>query len=126
MMPDGVCDFRRPRGGFTVYIRPTAEKKRQRTPLPAKTGLPPRLIGSWRQISGRYVDKETGEERPDLSRKPHGYFHVDVCGNESWNGTRQVRTFVIAGNSITIMADIVNPMTGKPAVHRVTFERAND
>jgi len=46
-----------------------------------------------------------------------------VSWNESWNGSRQVRTFEIAGDSMTIMADIINPMTGRPAVHRVTFER---
>ena len=138
--------------------------------------IPPELIGTWRQLTGRYVDNETGDERPGLSLKPNGYFHfdangrlfnvttdsarktpagakptdeeaaalhrtiiaytghywvegdklyfdVDVSWNESWNGTRQVRTVAIDGDKMTVMADIVNPMTGKPAVHKVTFER---
>jgi hypothetical protein len=145
-------------------------------PDPART-IPPELVGSWRQLSGTYVDRETGEERSGLSKKPNGFFHfapegrlfnittdsarqrpagekatdaeaqalyrsiiaysgvywvegdklyfdVDVSWNESWNGSRQVRTFEIAGDRMTIKADIVNPMTGKPAIHRVTFERA--
>ena len=145
----------------------------------SKKDIPPQLIGTWRQLTGRYVDKETGEERPGLSKNPNGYFHFDANGrlfnvttdsarkkpaaakptdeeaaqlhrtiiaytgkywvegdklyfdvdaswNESWNGTRQVRSFVISGDSLAIMADIVNPMTGKPAIHRITFERAND
>jgi hypothetical protein len=143
---------------------------------PART-IPPELVGTWKQLSGTYVDRETGEERSGLSKKPNGFFHfapegrlfnittdsarqrpagekatdaeaqalyrsiiaysgvywvegdklyfdVDVSWNESWNGSRQVRSFEIAGNRMTIKADIVNPMTGKPAIHRVTFERA--
>jgi hypothetical protein len=138
--------------------------------------IPSTLLGTWKQLSGTYVDRETGEERTGLSKNPNGYFHfapdgrlfnittdsarqrpvgekataaeaealyrsiiaytgtywvegdkltfdVDVSWNESWNGSRQVRTFQIAGDSMTIMADIINPMTGRPAVHRVTFAR---
>jgi hypothetical protein len=143
---------------------------------PART-IPPELVGTWKQLSGTYVDRETGEERSGLSKSPNGYFHfapegrlfnittdsarrrpagekatdaeaqalyrsiiaysgvywvesdklyfdVDVSWNESWNGSRQVRTFEISGDRMTIKADIVNPMTGKPAIHRVTFQRA--
>jgi hypothetical protein len=138
--------------------------------------IPPALIGSWKQLSGTYVDRETGEQHTGLSKKPNGFFHfspegrlfnittdsartppagekatdteavglyrsiiaysgtywvvgdklwfdVDVSWNESWNGSRQLRSFEIAGDRMTIMAEIINPMTGRPAVHRVTFER---
>jgi hypothetical protein len=138
--------------------------------------IPPELIGTWRQLSGTYVDRDTGEERPGLSKKPNGFFHfdengrlfnvttdsararpagekasdaeavalyrsiiaytgsywvegdklyfdVDVSWNESWNGSRQIRSFEIAGDRMTIMADIINPMTGRAATHQVKFER---
>ena len=144
-------------------------------PSPQKN-IPPELVGTWRQLTGRFVDKETGEERPGLSQKPNGYFHfdangrlfnvttdsarkmpagpnptdeeaaalhrtiiaytgqywveddklyfdIDVSWNESWNGTRQMRTVKIDGDTLYVMADIVNPMTGKPAIHRLTFAR---
>jgi hypothetical protein len=140
--------------------------------------IPAALVGTWKQLTGRYVDVETGEERPGLSKAPNGYFHftadgrlfnmtvdsardkpagpkpddaeaaalfrsliaytgrywiegdkvyfdVDVSWNESWTGTRQMRTFALTGNSLTVSADIVNPMTGKPARHRLTFEKVS-
>jgi len=139
--------------------------------------IPPALFGSWKQVSGRYIDHETGEERPGLSKAPNGYIHfsrngrmfnltvdsarprpagatptaaeaealfrtligytgfysvegdkvyfdLDVSWNEAWTGTRQVRTWRLEGDTLYISAEIINPMTGKPASHRLTFRRA--
>jgi len=147
--------------------------------MPSKQNIPPELVGTWRQLTGRYVDKETGEERPGLSKRPNGYFHFDASGrlfnltvdsartkpagakateaeaahlfntiiaytgrywiegdelhfdidvswNESWTGSHQVRTFELAGDTLVVKADIINPMTGKPAWHRLTFERVKE
>ena len=138
--------------------------------------IPPELVGTWRQLTGRLVDKGTGQEGPGLSQKPNGYFHfdangrlfnvttdsarkapagakatdeeavqlhrtiiaytghywiegdklyfdIDVSWNESWNGTRQLRTVKIDGDTLHVMADIINPMNGRPSIHRLTFER---
>jgi hypothetical protein len=138
--------------------------------------VPPGLFGTWKQLSGRYVDVETGEERPGLSKAPNGYIHfsrdgrmfnvtvdssrkkpegpmpnaaeaealyrtliaytgkfsvegdkvffdLDVSWNESWTGTRQVRTWALEGDRLIVSADIVNPMTGNPARHRLVFEK---
>ncbi|MGZ5835477.1 MAG: lipocalin-like domain-containing protein [Xanthobacteraceae bacterium] len=143
-----------------------------------KSTIPAALLGTWKQLTGRYVDVETGEERPGLSKAPNGYFHfaadgrlfnitvdsargkpegakptdaeaaalfrtliaytgryriegdklhfdVDVSWNESWTCSHQVRTFALSGNSLTVSADIVNPMTGKAARHRLTFEKVS-
>ena len=143
-----------------------------------ESSVPPELFGSWRQLSGRYVDVETGEERPGLSRAPNGYIHfsrngrmfnvtvdsarqrpagpkptaeeaealyrtiiaytgtfsvegdkvyfdLDVSWNESWTGSRQTRTWALKNGQLLISADIVNPMTGKPALHRLVFEKAD-
>jgi hypothetical protein len=140
------------------------------------SAVPEILFGTWKQLSGTYVDLETGQERPGLSKAPSGYIHfardgrmfnltvdpsrqrpagprptaaeaealyrsliaytgtfgvednrvffdLDVSWNESWTGTRQVRTFELAGDRLMISAEIVNPMTGKPARHRLVFER---
>jgi hypothetical protein len=144
-----------------------------------KNDIPAALLGTWKQLTGRYVDVETGEERPGLSKAPNGYFHfapderlfnitvdsargkpvgakptdaeaaalfrsliaytgkywiegdklhfdIDVSWNESWTGSHQVRTFALNGKSLTVSADIINPMTGKPARHRLTFEKVSD
>jgi hypothetical protein len=138
--------------------------------------VPTELFGTWKQLSGRYVDVETGEERPGLSTAPNGYVHfsrdgrmfnvtvdsardkpagpkptaaeaealyrtiiaytgkffvegnklyfdVDVSWNESWTGSRQMRSWELQGDRLLISADIVNPMTGKPALHRLVFEK---
>ena len=140
------------------------------------SAVPDVLFGTWKQLSGTYVDIETGEERPGLSKSPNGYIHfardgrmfnltvdssrqrpvgprptaaeaealyrsliaytgtfgVDgdrvffdlaVSWNESWTGTRQIRTFKLAGNQLMITAEIINPMSGKPARHRLMFEK---
>jgi lipocalin-like protein len=138
--------------------------------------VPDVLFGTWKQLSGTYVDLATGEERAGLSKAPNGYIHfardgrmfnitvdsarqkptgprptaaeaealfrtliaytgtflvdgdqvyfdLDVSWNESWTGTRQVRTFELAGDRLMISAQIINPMTGRPARHRLTFEK---
>jgi hypothetical protein len=138
--------------------------------------VPEVLFGTWKQLSGTYVDIESGEERPGLSKAPNGYIHfahngrmfnltvdsarrkplgarptaaeaealyrtliaytgtfgvegdkvyfdLDVSWNESWTGTRQVRTFELNGDRLMIAAEIVNPMTGKPARHRLVFQK---
>ena len=140
------------------------------------SAVPGQLFGTWKQLSGRYIDIDTGEERPGLSQAPNGYIHfarngrlfnmtvdsarqkpagpratdeeaqalfrtliaytgtfevkghqvlfdVDVSWNESWTGTRQTRTFKLEGNRLMISAEIINPMTGKPARHRLMFEK---
>jgi len=140
------------------------------------SAVPDVLFGTWKQLSGTYVDLETGEERPGLSKSPNGYIHfardgrmfnltvdssrqrpagprptaaeaealyrsliaytgtfgvdgdrvffdLDVSWNESWTGTRQIRTFKLADNRLMISAEIINPMTGKPARHRLIFEK---
>ena len=143
-----------------------------------ESSVPDALFGSWKQLSGRYVDVETGEERPGLSQAPNGYIHfsrngrmfnvtvdsarqqpagpkptaaeaealyrtliaytgtfsvdgdkvyfdLDVSWNESWTGSRQTRTWALKNGRLLISADIVNPMTGKPALHRLVFEKAD-
>jgi hypothetical protein len=141
-----------------------------------RSQVPQALYGTWKQLSGTYLDLESGEERPGLSKAPNGYIHfgrdgrmfnltvdsarqrpsgprataaeaealfrtliaytgtfgvegnhvffdLDVSWNESWTGTRQVRAFEFDGDRLTITAEIVNPMTGKPARHRLVFEK---
>jgi len=39
------------------------------------SAVPDVLFGTWKQLSGTYVDLETGEERPGLSKSPSGYIH---------------------------------------------------
>ena len=138
--------------------------------------IPAALFGTWKQLSGRYIDIENGEERPGLSKAPRGYIHfsrdgrmfnvtvdsartkpagpkptaaeaealyrtliaytgtffvdgnrvffdLDVSWNKSWTGTRQERTWELQGDRLLISARIVNPMTGKPAIHRLVFEK---
>jgi len=140
--------------------------------------VPDALFGTWKQLSGSYVDLETGQDRPGLSTAPNGFIHfahngrifnitvdsarkkpagprptaaeaealyrtliaytgtflvegdrvffdLDVSWNESWTGSRQVRSFELAGDRLMIFAEITNPMTGKPARHRLVFEKVN-
>src|SRR5262252_7973043 len=42
------------------------------------SAVPDVLFGTWKQLSGTYVDLETGEERPGLSKSPSGYIHLRV------------------------------------------------
>ena len=140
------------------------------------SAVPEQLFGTWKQLSGRYIDVDTGEERPGLSQAPNGYIHfarngrlfnmtvdsarqkpagpratddeaqalfrtliaytgtfavhgnqvlfdVDVSWNESWTGSRQVRSFELAGDDLKISAEIINPMTAR---HQLTFKRWSD
>ena len=65
----------------------------------------------------------TGTVRVDGDRV---FFDLDVSWNESSTGTRQIRTFELAGNQLMITAEIINPMSGKPARHRLMFEKVRN
>ena len=142
------------------------------------SAVPEQLFGTWKQLSGRYIDIATGAERTGLSQAPNGYIHfasngrlfnitvdsarqkpagprptdeeaqalfrtliaytgtfevqgnrvlfdVGVSWNESWTGSRQVRTFELSGEDLKISAEIINPMTGRPARHQLTFKKSS-
>jgi len=49
---------------------------------------------------------------------------LDATWNESWTGTKQVRYWEISGEALTITTpEIVNPLTGKRSVFRLTFSK---
>jgi Lipocalin-like domain len=51
-------------------------------------------------------------------------YDLDVTWNESWTGTKQVRFWEVNGDRLTITTPkIVNPLTGKPSVFRLTFQK---
>jgi hypothetical protein len=51
-------------------------------------------------------------------------YDLDVSWNESWTGTKQVRFWEVNGDRLTITTPkIVNPLTGKPSVFRLTFQK---
>jgi Lipocalin-like domain len=51
-------------------------------------------------------------------------YDLDVTWNQSWTGTRQVRFWEVNGDRLTITTPkIVNPLTGKVSVFRLTFEK---
>jgi hypothetical protein len=51
-------------------------------------------------------------------------YDLDVTWNQSWTGTRQVRFWEVNGDRLTITTPkIVNPLTGKASVFRLTFEK---
>lgn len=50
--------------------------------------------------------------------------HVDMSWNEAWNGTDQVRYYVIENDTLTISsAPGRSPFDGREVVHEVTFKR---
>jgi len=49
--------------------------------------------------------------------------HVDVSWNEIWNGTEQIRLFVVSGNTLTLTTRIADPATGTEAHYSVVWER---
>jgi hypothetical protein len=52
------------------------------------------------------------------------FYDLDASWNESWTGTRQERYWEIReGRLIVSTPEIVNPITGKLSVHRLTFEK---
>jgi lipocalin-like protein len=51
-------------------------------------------------------------------------YHLEATWNESWTGTKQVRFWKIEGDQLTITTpEIVNPLTGKRSVFRLTFRK---
>jgi hypothetical protein len=51
-------------------------------------------------------------------------YDLDVAWNESWTGTKQVRFWDVNGDRLTVTTPkIVNPLTGKPSVFRLTFQK---
>jgi hypothetical protein len=51
-------------------------------------------------------------------------YDLDVTWNQSWTGTKQVRFWQVDGNRLTVTTpEIVNPLTGKKSVFRLTFEK---
>jgi lipocalin-like protein len=51
-------------------------------------------------------------------------YDLDVTWNESWTGTKQVRFWEVNGDRLTVTTpEIVNPLTGKPSVFKLTFQK---
>ena len=51
-------------------------------------------------------------------------YHLDATWNESWTSTDQVRFWEINGEELTVTTpEIVNPLTGKRSVFRLTFRK---
>ena len=51
-------------------------------------------------------------------------YHLDVTWNESWTGSDQVRFWKVEGERLTVTTpEIVNPLTGKRSVFRLTFQK---
>jgi hypothetical protein len=51
-------------------------------------------------------------------------YDLDVTWNEAWTGTKQVRFWEVNGDRLTVTTPkIVNPLTGKPSVFRLTFQK---
>ncbi len=51
-------------------------------------------------------------------------YHLEATWNESWTGSRQVRFWHIDGDQLTITTpEIVNPLTGKRSVFKLTFRK---
>ena len=49
--------------------------------------------------------------------------HVDISWNEVWNGTDQVRDFVVDGNTLTITSRLIDAATAKEALYVVIWEK---
>lgn len=51
-------------------------------------------------------------------------YGLDVAWNQSWTGTKQVRFWEVSGDRLTVTTpEIVNPLTGKRSVFRLTFQK---
>jgi hypothetical protein len=51
-------------------------------------------------------------------------YDLDVTWNQSWTGTKQVRFWEVNGDRLTVTTpEIVNPLTGKLSVFRLTFQK---
>ena len=51
-------------------------------------------------------------------------YDLDITWNESWKGTKQVRFWEVSGDRLTVTTpEIVNPLTGKCSVFKLTFQK---
>ena len=51
-------------------------------------------------------------------------YDLDVTWNQSWTGTKQVRFWEVNGDRLTVTTpEIVNPLTGKPSIFKLTFQK---
>src|SRR5262249_50652045 len=51
-------------------------------------------------------------------------YDLDVSWNQSWTGTKQVRSWEVNGARLTVTTPkIVNPLTGKQSVFKLTFQK---
>jgi hypothetical protein len=51
-------------------------------------------------------------------------YHLEATWNESWTGSKQVRYWKVEGDLLTITTpEIVNPLTGKRSVFKLTFRK---
>ncbi len=51
-------------------------------------------------------------------------YHLEATWNESWTGSKQVRFWKIEGDLLTVTTpEIVNPLTGKRSVFKLTFRK---
>ena len=54
-------------------------------------------------------------------------YHLEATWNESWTGSKQVRFWKVEGELLTITTpEIVNPLTGKRSVFKLTFRKIGD
>lgn len=51
-------------------------------------------------------------------------YHLEATWNESWTGSKQVRFWKVDGDQLTVTTpEIVNPLTGKRSVFKLTFRK---
>ena len=51
-------------------------------------------------------------------------YHLEATWNESWTGSKQVRFWKVEGDRLTVTTpEIVNPLTGKRSVFKLTFRK---
>lgn len=51
-------------------------------------------------------------------------YDVDASWNQAWTGTRQERFWELQGDRLTVSTpEIVNPLTGRRSIHRLTFRK---
>jgi hypothetical protein len=51
-------------------------------------------------------------------------YHLAATWNESWTGSKQVRFWKVEGDLLTVTTpEIVNPLTGKRSVFKLTFRK---
>jgi len=54
-------------------------------------------------------------------------YHLETTWNESWTGSKQLRFWKVEGDLLTITTpEIVNPLTGKRSVFKLTFRKIGD